>query len=351
MRAPHDVLWKPAVVATEWGHVLAPLALLLAFPGRRPDAAGWVSLVAGIVLLTPWMRAIPVARALDAELAAALDLPPGPLARIGIPGLGGIRTRVEPRRIAIPAADGTELPADLYAGRPGAPLIVAIHGGSWSAGDPTQLPEMYHRLAARGYHVAAITYRLVPAHRHPAQADDVAAAVSWLEAHAADFGWDAARVVLYGRSAGGHLALLQATAVQDPAVVGVLALYPVTDFDWSWDHPTNPLVVDSFATITDLLGRRREDDPDRATYHAASPYYRVRPGLPPIVVGHGGRDELVFHEQSERFVGRLRDAGDRAYLLSLPWATHGFEANLDGPSGRLWCHAVDRALAKWAPLP
>jgi acetyl esterase/lipase len=255
-RAPHDVLWKPAVVATEWGHLLGPLAILLAFPGRRPDPLGWVSLGAGLLLLTPWMRAIPVANRLEPDLVAAFGLPPGPAFSLGIPGVGLVPHRVEPVRLAIPAADGTDLPAWLYRGRPGAPLVVAIHGGSWNSGDPSQLAEMYHRLATAGYSVAAITYRFVPQFRHPAQADDVAAAVRWLESHASELGFDGRRVILYGRSAGGHLAQLQATKVVDPAIKGVLALYPVTDFDWSWDHPTNPWVVNSFDTITDLLGVR-----------------------------------------------------------------------------------------------
>ena len=264
------------------------------------------------------------------------------------PGLG-LAASGPVRTLLAPDADGGVLPVDWYEGRPGAPLVVAIHGGSWNSGDRTQLSAMYHRLAARGYHVAALSYRLVPAHRHPAQQRDVAAVVAWLEAE--PLGHDAQRIVLYGRSAGGHLALLHATTAHDPAIRGVLALYPVSDFDWSWDHPTDPLVVDTFGTIAALLGRRREDDPGLAVFRSASPFAQLAAGAPPLLIAHGGRDELVFIEQSERFVAAARGLEMPAYLLELPWATHGFDANLDGPGGQLWGYAVDRFLDRVAPVP
>ncbi|RYE93917.1 MAG: alpha/beta hydrolase [Myxococcales bacterium] len=348
VRVPVGALWKPAVVATEWGHVLALVALAVSIPvgSRRPDVPGWLALGCALALLSPWARSLPVAARLGRELDAAFG--PGAPIVLARPGLGLVEP-VAVRTLAAPDASGAPGRVDWYAGRPGAPLVVAIHGGSWNSGDPGQLPAMYHRLAGRGYHVAALSYRLLPAHRHPAQAHDIAAAIAWLRAQ--PLGHDPDRLVLYGRSAGGQLALLHALQARDPAIRGVLALYPVTDFDWSWDHPTDPRVVDTFGTIAGLLGRRREDDPERAVYREASPYFHLAPGAPPMLLAHGGRDELVFVEQSERFVAAARRHGATAHLLALPWATHGFDANLDGPGGQLWCQATDRFLDRFAPLP
>nr|MBA2319797.1 alpha/beta hydrolase [Deltaproteobacteria bacterium] len=154
---------------------------------------------------------------------------------------------------------------------------------------------------------------------------------------------------LYGRSAGGHLALLHAAKRADPSIRAVVAAYPVTDFDWSWDNPTNPLVVDSFGTITDYLGRRREDDPDLAVFRDASPIFHLTGAMPPTLLAHGWRDELVFLEQTRRFDARLAEAGVPHLLIELPWATHGFEANLAGPGGQLWSYAVERWLRRWLP--
>src|SRR5207248_3224846 len=76
-----------------------------------------------------------------------------------------------------------------------------------------------HSPAARGYAVAAIDYRLAPAAPYPAALEDVRAAVAYLAAHAAEYDLDRSRVVLLGRSAGGHLALL-AGYTSDAGTVG-----------------------------------------------------------------------------------------------------------------------------------
>ena len=63
----------------------------------------------------------------------------------------------------------------------------------------------------RGYAVAAINYRLSQHAIFPAQIEDCKAAVRWLRAHAAQYGYDPARVAAFGQSAGGHLAAMLGT--------------------------------------------------------------------------------------------------------------------------------------------
>ena len=66
------------------------------------------------------------------------------------------------------------------------PAIIAIHGGSWYLGDKGQLPARHHRLlAAQGFAVFDIQYRLSPEAVWPAQLDDVRAAIRWVKRHAA----------------------------------------------------------------------------------------------------------------------------------------------------------------------
>ncbi len=345
---PTGELWKPAIGATEWGHVLALLALGVAVPARgwRPDVGTYVALAAALALLSPWARSLPVDSEIRRDLMAAFGTDDVPFDG-KIPGLGYVPPVVA-KRLSAPDADGGPLRVDWYEGKRGAPLVVAIHGGSWNSGDPEQLVGMYQRLAAHGYHVAALSYRLAPQHHYPTQERDIASVIAWLNRQ--PLGHDPKSLVLYGRSAGGHLALMHALTAHDAAIKGVLALYPITDFDWSWDHPTDPRVADTFGTITDLLGRRREDDPDRKVFHAASPFHQLHPDAPPMLIAHGGRDELVFFEQSRRFVVAAKEKAIPCHLLALPWATHGFEANLDGPSGSLWTYAVDRFLERYAPV-
>ncbi|WP_437311299.1 alpha/beta hydrolase fold domain-containing protein [Sorangium sp. So ce388] len=359
-KAPLGVLWKPAVAATEWGHVLAifPLLSLLLPPGgagvKRWIASGLTALAVPL-LLSSLVRALVYAKGIEGELAAKLgavqppELPgvPARPAPIVLGDLLSVSTpRVAPIRHVYREVDGRALHLDLYrrAGVPGPmPIVVVIHGGSWNSGDSSQLAWLNGYLAARGLAVAAINYRLAPRHTFPDQRDDVLAAVTWLQDNAARLELDASRVALLGRSAGGQLALLAAYTAGAPAIRGAVALYAPSDLNWSWDHPTNPLVLDSPRTLSEYLGGTPAQVKER--YDAASAIDFVVPGSPPTLLIHGTRDELVSAEQSRRLERRLDEASVPHLLLELPWATHGCDANPAGPGGQITTWAVERFLA------
>src|SRR5437868_5661795 len=60
------------------------------------------------------------------------------------------------------------------AARPGAPLVVFIHGGAWSMGDMAMAGHMAAHFHARAYAFASVDYRLVPDANPQQQAEDVA---------------------------------------------------------------------------------------------------------------------------------------------------------------------------------
>ena len=88
------------------------------------------------------------------------------------------------------------------------PLVIFIHGGFWLVSDDDYRIGAYvaDALAREGVAVALLRYRLAPAVRHPAQAEDVAAGIALLLRDAERYGYDRKRVYLAGHSAGGHLA-------------------------------------------------------------------------------------------------------------------------------------------------
>src|SRR6185437_13686151 len=111
------------------------------------------------------------------------------------------------------APNGYSLLLDLYLpeqveGR--LPVVVWIHGGGWEAGsrnDQIAVP-----LAAHGYAVASIDYRLSQVAKFPAQIDDCKAAIRWLRAHARAYSLDPNHIGVWGASAGGHLVALLGTS-------------------------------------------------------------------------------------------------------------------------------------------
>lgn len=353
-RAPTYLLWQVAVLVTEWGHVLALLALAPLLPGWRRSRAGRIGAALGVgaatLALSPLARAALPARALPGRLEAAFGAPTAPLGRpaplVGLDILRGIPlTAVAPERMVYSRVSGQELGLDFYRAQGAAgpvPLVVVIHGGSWQSGDSAQLAPLNSYLAGRGYAVAAISYRLAPTWPFPAARDDVLAAVALLKDRSGELGIDAGRIVLLGRSAGGQLALLSAYSAGDSAIVGAISFYGPADMVYGYENPSNPLVIDSRGVLEAYLG----GTPATAgqAYAAASPIAFVGAATPPTLLIHGERDELVTVRQSERLAARLAEAGRPHLLLALPWATHGADFNLSGPSGQLSTYAVEHFL-------
>ena len=369
IEAPTHLLWMLAVLVTEWGHWLALLALVLLVAGglgivsaRKFSltgiAGGGLCIIAVVLTATPVLRAIPVARELPSQLATVFGsveprdsegAPPrsSPLAFADL--FRGVPVRaLKPRSMIYSQIGDQSLALDLYSPatsdrsvrRPG---IIVIHGGGWQSGDRTDQAALNSYLAGRGYVVAAVDYRLAPRSPFPAAFDDVRQALAYLKTHAVEFGLDAQKLVLLGRSAGGQLALLAAYTGRDPAIKGVVALYAPPDLPYSYTFPANPAVVDSKGLLKAYLRGNLNDW--LTTYLQASPFYFVGPGSPPTLLIHGRRDEVVSYEQSDRLATRLAGNGRSQFLLTLPWATHGCDMNFSGPCGQLSTYAIERFLA------
>jgi acetyl esterase/lipase len=358
VEAPIWPLLVLRILVTELGYTLAlPAATLLATGSNTPAgrAGRALGLLAGGLGLAPPLRAALIGRRLPTQLAEAFGdaparsgpgAPPRPAPLVAADLLRGVASpQVRRSRRVYVERDGQPLSLDLYqpaqaAGA--APGVLVVHGGSWERGDSTQMAALNRYLAARGYVVASINYRLSPAHPFPAARDDVLAALAYLKVNAAAIGLDPGRIVLLGRSAGGQLALLVAYIAGDPAIRGAIGLYPAIDLAYAYAHPANPRLLDGRAILRAYLGGTPNQIPD--TYADASPTSFVD-AAPPTLLIHGLRDEMVSPMQSARLAARLAQAGRPHLLLGLPWATHGYDAHFSGPAGQLSTYAVERFLA------
>lgn len=98
------------------------------------------------------------------------------------------------------------LPATLGHDRP---LLVMVHGGAWRMGSKQAANVVDNKLAhwlPAGVVLVSLDYRLLPHAAVEQQADDVARALAWVQAHAAAWGANKRQLVLMGHSAGAHLA-------------------------------------------------------------------------------------------------------------------------------------------------
>jgi dipeptidyl aminopeptidase/acylaminoacyl peptidase len=137
--------------------------------------------------------------------------------------------------------------------------------------------------------------------------------------------------VAIGHSAGGHLAAWAATR-EGPgvAVTGVVAQAGVVDLEMAWELRL------SRGVVRPLLGGTPEQRPER--YAQASPAARLPLGVP-ILLTHGGRDDIVPPRMSRDFERRARAAGDRCELSVIDREDHF--GHLD-PANPLW-----KAVVEW----
>jgi acetyl esterase/lipase len=247
------------------------------------------------------------------------------------------------------------LTLDLYLpkGKPeasvGRPLVIYVHGGGWSGGHSrnsgafVDFPSVLASLAAKGYVVSSINYRLSREAPFPAAIQDVKAAVRWLRVHATEYGIDKSRVMIWGGSAGGQLAALAATscnvAALEPAaastattapestcVQGAVLWYPVVDFETMLKSQASQTDTAAQNPTSRYLGCTKSSCLTSAleTVRLASPLSLVNANTPPVLLIHGVEDRVVPVAQSQAFHDKMKTSGAKTEILLIPVVDHSF---------------------------
>ena len=229
------------------------------------------------------------------------------------------------------------------------PAVVWIHGGGWSRGDArtsanyANWPAVLAELAGRGFVVASVEYRLSGEARFPAQVQDIKAAIRFLRTNARRYDIDPDRIILWGGSAGGHLAAMAATtcgmaAFEPEPSTGRLernemealrsaAATPASDCAAAvalW-YPLVDLSMPGSKIITDLLGCDPARCPEMAS--EASPITYAGAGDPPTLIIHGLSDRQAPVAAAQAFAAKLGQAGVPVEQLYLPGVDHGWSAS------------------------
>ena len=92
--------------------------------------------------------------------------------------------------------------------KPGAPVLVFIHGGYWRSLDKADHSFLAPNLIQAGACVVMPNYALCPAVTIPEIVLQMVEALVWIWRHIADYGGDPQRITMAGHSAGGHLATM-----------------------------------------------------------------------------------------------------------------------------------------------
>jgi acetyl esterase/lipase len=248
--------------------------------------------------------------------------------------------------------DGVALQGDLYLPKiPGPfPALVAVHGGGWQQGARSAFQYFGPYLAARGYAVFAISYRLAKKGQkmYPQAVHDVVAAVQFLRHHAAEHRIDPNRLGLFGASAGGHLASLaalganagaftngypgDAQAAVSAKVKVLVGVYGVYDLMEMWERYRADSPRDN--NIENFLGCSPMED--RRLYFDATPinYATYANNQTAVLLSCGTEDDLVDRRRNtDAFLRALKQAGFFTRTCYVPGAGHYWASDpIDEPT-------------------
>jgi acetyl esterase/lipase len=233
------------------------------------------------------------------------------------------------------------------------PVVIQLHGGGWIRGDRPGSSGSFGPFFAAGMSVVAVQYRNAIDAPAPAAIQDVRCAMAWIKTNAKKYNFDPNKVVAWGGSAGGHLALMAGYApasfdppgcTDQPKVAAVIDMYGASDvaesltyngsrdFTHQWigmdlpippdpstAAPASPVVTaSSEPSNPDGMPRPRAQsvrwpDPSAAMLarsREVSPLTYIHPGLPPTFIINGDQDHTYNPTQSYK----LKAALDAAHV-------------------------------------
>lgn len=262
------------------------------------------------------------AKAAYAAGAGVVDIPSHKLARV--------------EDLVIPARDGFELPARLYAPASEQPLpvLLYLHGGGFTVGNiATHEPLCRHLAHLAHCAVVSLDYRLAPEWKFPTAVHDASDALAWLRDKATSLGLDGTRIAVGGDSAGGTLAAVTAIAARDAGWPLALQLlfYPGTA--GHQNTPSHKTFAHGFILeephISYFFGHYLRDPQDRDDWRFApldgvdeTGQVRDLDDLAPAWIGLAECDSLT--DEDVLYADRLRMAGVPVDLEIYAGVVHGF---------------------------
>lgn len=239
-------------------------------------------------------------------------------------------------QILMPRSEDRTKPDDPH------PIVVYAVGGGWKIPMTRQRLPGVVELAAKGFVVAVTEYRGREYFNSWREAvSDVRSAVRYMRRHGAEYNGDPDRIVLFGDSAGGHLAALAAYSGEefdDPGddlrvsakVSGIMTIFAPTDprrvlkEALDGDLAVNPAAGHMIEALKDVVKAESVEEA-LEKLPELSVLNRVRPGvdLPPTLIAQGDKDPLVPVWCAEELYESLTAAGHDAELYLLHGARHG----------------------------
>lgn len=203
-------------------------------------------------------------------------------------------------------------------------VLVLIHGGAWTTGDKADFDEYIPVFRQRlpDYALFNVNYRLAKlpdADLFPTQENDVKAALDFILSKGEEYHFNREKLVVFGASAGSHLALLQAYKNPGTGIKALVDMFGPTDMVDLYNNASSQ--IEQLAIKALLSGTPATN---AALYQRSSPVNFVSAQSPPTLILHGGQDPLVPLSQSLTLKARLEAVNVPVQLVIYPDEAHGW---------------------------
>lgn len=212
---------------------------------------------------------------------------------------------------------------NLSSGKQASVAIIMIHGGGWKEGDKGFITALADKLKAQKKNIAIfnINHRLtfMPGVKLNEQLADIGSVISFINSNKAKYNLSG-DIVLFGHSAGGHLALTYAykntSNSNIKAVIGLAAPTDLTQPDIQ-----KSIVDKNGANLVELLvGVPYSQNPE--AYAQSSPLHIVPKNAQPTLLLYGDADQIVNFSQGEKLFEKLKTLNVRTTFKKYPQGTH-----------------------------
>lgn len=262
------------------------------------------------------------------------------------------------RDLVYATVDGKPQKLDIYLpqGVRNPSLLVWVHGGAWSAGSKDQFPDVF---VTKGFALASLDFRQTTEARFPANVHDIKAAIRFLRAHAAEYGYRSDRIAIAGASSGAHLAALVGVTngnaqlegtegddlKQSSAVQAIVSYFGASNLNTILAQSTPFGVNVREPALRRLLGGL---PPTQVSELAtlASPVSHVSKASPPLLLFHGDQDPQMPVNQSLELLGAYRKLGLDVDFDVMHGAAHGGDVFFEGEALDRAVKFLQRTLAK-----
>ncbi len=226
-------------------------------------------------------------------------------------------------------ANNVELKLDVFAPRnpqESVPTVIYFHGGGWIGGNKNNAMKVVLPYLEKGWGAVTVEYRLASVSPAPAAVEDCLCALRWVIKNADKYGFDVDKIVVFGDSAGGHLALTtgmipesagldrQCYGKEELKVAAIINWYGVTDVEDLLEGENEKRYAIQW------LGSQSDRN---EVAQRVSPINYVGENTPPIITIHGDADSLVPYTHATRLHQALDEAEIPNELITIPDGRHG----------------------------